>query len=615
MANQNLFCWLLFLAALTAHGAPAAETLKNSPLSLPAAEIAFGVATNLSGPTFQIGAISPVTASGGSATQSGSQQWFRLYSGGPGSVQNGAYAMAARPDGGVVVTGYSYLPGADYDFATVCYAADGQALWTNRFDGAGHGNETARLVGIATNGTVYIAGESMRYATNSTLTDVILIQYASNGVPVWTNRFSGTGTNGSYAYGLLVDQQGNAYVRYSVTSWSGYIGTPVEDVLVKFDSAGNSVWVKHYPVSAGDTGNDLHDIGPMCLDRSGNLIIAGPTGFGSMITGFSIEKLAANGTAIWTNHLAWSFVDWIYYLTTDLEGNPIATAQRWDNTNRVYLAMKFSEDGPGLWTNSLAGPSYDGVNVPQTLADNAGNVFVIGGAPAAPQPVYRMLKISANGIPLWTNPVSIFGQTNAMIGSSALDFAGNIYIAGYAAREGGADRDFVTAKYSNAGQLLWTRRFNSSPGSDNFAYNLAVDDFGSVYVSGESQSPDGTSSFATVKYSEYIFYTPPRDFIGVDTVSGNVFDSKGANVPFALDIQVEPGSFRFNPAGTFMAPSGMHLRVDGVPGTNAVVLEGSTNYVDWQTLQSAAPAGGTVQFLDTSALQNRVQYYRVRQQW
>jgi hypothetical protein len=93
-----------------------------------------------------------------------------------------------------------------------------------------------------------------------------------------------------------------------------------------------------------------------------------------------------------------------------------------------------------------------------------------------------------------------------------------------------------------------------------------------------------------------------------------VFDSKGNHAAFAVDVLVVPGAFQFNSAATQMTGSGMHLRVDGAPGTNGIVLEGSTDLVDWQLIQTNAPIGGTVQFLDASALQSPLKYYRVHQQ-
>lgn len=66
--------------------------------------------------------------------------------------------------------------------------------------------------------------------------------------------------------------------------------------------------------------------------------------------------------------------------------------------------------------------------------------------------------------------------------SLAADAAGNVYIAGTSSN--GANADFVTAKYSPAGALLWAVRYDG--GTDDLAFALAVDGAGNVYVTGAS---------------------------------------------------------------------------------------------------------------------------------
>jgi Beta-propeller repeat len=66
--------------------------------------------------------------------------------------------------------------------------------------------------------------------------------------------------------------------------------------------------------------------------------------------------------------------------------------------------------------------------------------------------------------------------------SFSADAAGNVYIAGTSWN--GTNRDFVTAKYSPAGALLWAVPYDG--GTDDWAHALAVDGAGNVYVTGAS---------------------------------------------------------------------------------------------------------------------------------
>lgn len=600
--------------------APAATltTVQNSTLSVPAANLAPALlpsVTNLAGSNLMVSAVMPGTLQGGRASLINSLRWARRYNGGPASSQNAVHAMIVRPDGCVIVTGYSTQSGTGYDFATVCYAGNGTPLWTNRYDGSSHGNDTAGCLAADPNGNVWVVGESMRYATNSTLNDVITIKYASNGIPVWTNRYSSFETNGAYPASLAVDANGNAYVKLHAAYWGSYFGTPVEDAIIKYDAAGSLVWVKHYFASAPDSGQGLHGIRAMALDNAGNLIVAGDTGSEHYHTGGAIVKFASDGTAIRTNLFSRQVMSDLDLLSVDLEGNAIITGSRWSDNMTLNVAMKFAQEGSILWTNELPGPIYNGGNVPQTVLDRTGNVFVIGGSPGADTGLYRILKISSAGIPLWTNQNANFGATQSTIQGSATDNAGNLYLVGGAPATNGYS-DFVTMKFSGDGQLVWSNRFNGPANTADIPFALAVSGAGDLYLAGRSDAQTGNQDFATVKYADLLFYSPPKDFVGVDTVTCQITDHLGHSATGSVDIGIAPGAFQFglSPAATRMTSGGMLLQIEGAPSANAVVLEMSPDAVSWQPISTNAPSQGTVQFLDSAALNQIKRFYRVTQE-
>lgn len=79
----------------------------------------------------------------------------------------------------------------------------------------------------------------------------------------------------------------------------------------------------------------------------------------------------------------------------------------------------------------------------------------------------------------------------------AVDSQGNVYVTGYS--YAGSDADYVTVKYDANGNLLWVARYNG-PGNDtDEAYALALDSQGNVYVTGSSGNYPH-SDYATVKY-------------------------------------------------------------------------------------------------------------------
>jgi hypothetical protein len=581
-------------------------TVRNSALSVPTATLVSaglpGV-TNFAGSNLQVSAVQADTLQGGQADIRNFEQWSQSYGFTSPFPESAAYAIATRPDGSVVITGPSNGSNGTPDFATICYASNGTPLWTNRYDGTGQRYDYARFLAVDLNGNVWVTGESMRYATNYTLTDVVTIKYASNGVPAWTNRYSSFETNGAYPTGLVVDNAGNAYLSAWGTYWVGFSGTPVEDALIKYDADGNVAWSKHAFSASHNSVQGLAGFGPMALDGAGNLFVAN----GSTVVAFS-----GDGSAIQTNLFSRQTLADLDLLSVDSEGMAIVTGSGWSSNSTLYVVIKLAPNGGPLWINELPGPGYNGGNVPITLIDPAGNILLIGGAPGTMPGLYHILKISGVGIPLWTNQTAIFGTTNGMVQDAALDQAGNLYLAGSAPAVSGG-RDFVTFKFSAAGQFVWSNRFNGPANREDIPSALAVSSAGEVYVAGRSEGLNGRRDMVTIKYNDVLCYSPPQDFTGPDAITVSLMDPLGNLVTGAVDVLVAPGAFHFAPASG-LTPSGMLLQLDGAPSTNVIVLEASADTVNWQRISTNTPSQGSVQFLDSTAANQPQRFYRVTQE-
>ncbi len=98
--------------------------------------------------------------------------------------------MAVDASGNVFVTGYSYGSGGDHDYATIAYSGTGVPLWTNRYNGTGNGWDIANAVAVDASGSVFVTGYSPGIAGSE---DYVTIAYSGAGVPLWTNRYNGPG--------------------------------------------------------------------------------------------------------------------------------------------------------------------------------------------------------------------------------------------------------------------------------------------------------------------------------------------------------------------------------------------------------------------------------------
>jgi uncharacterized delta-60 repeat protein len=82
----------------------------------------------------------------------------------------------------------------------------------------------------------------------------------------------------------------------------------------------------------------------------------------------------------------------------------------------------------------------------------------------------------------------------------AVDSSGNIYVTGLSAGSS-TGQDFATIKYSSAGKQLWVKRYNGPGNGADVAWAIVVDSSGNIYVTGSSEGSGTDHDYATIKYS------------------------------------------------------------------------------------------------------------------
>jgi hypothetical protein len=83
--------------------------------------------------------------------------------------------MAVDGSGNVIVTGTSVGSGTAHDCATIKYSGAGVPVWTNRYNGSGNDYDGGYAVAVDASGNVFVTGVS--YEQSSSSYDYVTIKY------------------------------------------------------------------------------------------------------------------------------------------------------------------------------------------------------------------------------------------------------------------------------------------------------------------------------------------------------------------------------------------------------------------------------------------------------
>ena len=447
------------------------------------------------------------------------EDWYSTYDKDTGGTFEGVKKLLIDVNGDIIVGGVTYGPISGRDISIIKYTEEGDTLWITNYTGQGNFSNNIRDMAMDKAGNIYIVGENYRGGTAPDSCDMIILKYDTNGMLQWEKRYNGTADNWDIATSVVTDYLDNIYVTgVSITDTDSQVV-----VTIKYNSTGDSIWVRKYnPNNMGQK-----DVRNIIVDNSQSLYITfsdeNPTGVDTL----QVLKYDSSGNLIWVTKKA-SPSSIPSKITIDSNENIYVTGVNYlgNPSHTEILTMKMnSETGDIIWEAKYEHPASGNGSPSDIKVDSTGNVYVCGDSKGVGTGYdYITLKYNSLGNLIFSARYSGADST-AELGSERataieVDQIENIYVTGFI-KDSLSYYDMTTIKYNKFGDSLWVKKWVSHiiPTSD-WASTIAYHN-GNLYIGGYLKRVANTDrKMLTVKYKQ--MPEIPAHLIGVLTSATSI---------------------------------------------------------------------------------------------
>jgi hypothetical protein len=418
--------------------------------------------------------------------------WVRRYNG-TGNETDYGRAITVDDSGYVYVTGRSQGAETSYDYVTIKYRPDGDTAWVRRWNGSANSSDQPYAIAADDSGYAYVTGV---VSNSGSSLDYGTIKYYPDGDTAWVRSYDGPGNSTDKAHALVVDDSGYVYV----TGSSYGAGIFYDYATIKYHPDGDTVWVRRYNGSA----NGSDDAQAVAVDGSGHVYVTGNDM--DTLTGadYVTIKYDPDGDTAWVRRFNWSTGssdDRAKAIAVDGSGNVYVTGYTRDGANYDYLTIKYDPDGDTAWVRKYDGPANEEDRASAIAIDGFNNIYVTGHSDSTgTDEDYATIKYDASGNELWVKRFNCANGIDTPYGL-AVDGSNDVYVTGMSGCDGATSFDYVTIKYYSNGDTAWVARYHGPVENGNdYAFALALDSAGNVYVTGRSDGIDTGSDYCTIKY-------------------------------------------------------------------------------------------------------------------
>ena len=480
----------------------------------------------------------------------GSQLWSQIYNSGNGTDRG--TALVVDHGGSIIVSGRSDN-GSNDDIRTIKYSVAGTLQWTKGWNSAYNQNDRAIAITVDLNDNVYVCGQtdadnsaitdydfstikynasgvlqwsrivgstSLQYDIPADITtdaagnvfvtgksdlnpdplltdfDIMTVMYNSAGTQVWLNSVAGTRPGGGdIPYGIVSD---NTFVY--IVGGADYVSTQKDAVILKYDLAGNTVFMKHLN---GD--GDFSESGrSMVIDNNDHVYVGGYTYREDHNRDICLVAMDNSGDTICTfvYNGTKSDDDELTAVGQDASGNIYASGYTKEtNQKSDFFTMKWNPNScDTVWTRTYNFSANQSDKVESMIVDAAGNVYITGRSDSDPNDTIDnndivTIKYNTNGSQQWLQRYNGIGNLRDEPSKIILDNSGHVLVCGRMEKLN--DDDFVVIKYDQVtGTPIWATpaTYNGPFSNDDRPLDMVVDNNDAVFVAGYSQTGSGTAT-------------------------------------------------------------------------------------------------------------------------
>lgn len=369
--------------------------------------------------------------------------WSRIYG---GTSFEAGRALAETPDGGLIVTGYTYSDGAGFaDLLLLKISPDGALEWAKTFGGSGW-EEGNAVVFTPDNGFLTVGFTS---SFGAGARDLWLVKTDAAGKLGWTKTIGGSANDAGHS--LCVTPEGD----FVIVGYTESEGAGQDDIfLVKINSGGTVLWRKTFGGHGPERGRAV------APTREGGFIVSGTTGsFSTQNLDYYLIKTDANGDPIWSRNFNTSTGHGYDNVRTVYPTRDHGFLQLGDSDCSFPLDLylvKTDSAGNRRWAKNFGNSFYDyGTSICE-MAD--GNLLILGATKSLEtrkNDLY-LLKLDSLGNLLTSESL---GGAEADWGSAICELSrGGYAITGYTASAGAGKMDVWVMKL-----LDFQPKFSATP--------------------------------------------------------------------------------------------------------------------------------------------------------